>query len=103
MGLAAWSLTRWTVLLRVVGQLLAAQGLRDCRIEATVGDASHEAEVRVTVDGRVVLESLAVQLHWLRLRTRFDGRDAVAPGSHRPWLAVVAPPRLAAFACCYRP
>jgi hypothetical protein len=85
MGLAAWSLTRWTVLLRVVGQLLDAGRYRDCRIEAAVGDASHEAEVRVTVDGRVVLESLAVQLHWLRLRTRFDGRDTIGQGHHRPW------------------
>jgi hypothetical protein len=84
-GLKAWSLTRWAVLLRVTGQLLDAQGIRHCRVEATLADASHECEVRVTVDGRVVLESLAVQLHWLRLRTRFDGRDVAAPTNHRPW------------------
>jgi hypothetical protein len=80
-----WSLTRWSVLLRAAGQLLDVQHITACRIEAAVGNASHESQVRVTVDGRVVLETLAVQLHWLRLRTRFDGREPHAAASLRPW------------------
>ncbi|HEY7064306.1 MAG TPA: hypothetical protein VII06_22710 [Chloroflexota bacterium] len=80
-----WSLTRWSVLLRATGQLLDMQHVAECRIEAAVGNASHDSKVRVTVDGRVVLETLAVQRYWLRLRTRFDGRDPHSPASTRPW------------------
>jgi hypothetical protein len=88
-GVDIWSLTRWAVLLRATGQLLDVQRVGACRIEATLGNASHESEVRVTVDGRVVLETLAVQLHALRLRTRFDRRQPRSPASagprFRPW------------------
>jgi len=80
-----WSLTRWSVLLRSAGQLLDMQHIAECRIEASIDQASHDSEVRVTVDGRVVLETLAVQLHWLCQRTRFDGRERHAPVSLRPW------------------
>ncbi|HLH26586.1 MAG TPA: hypothetical protein VK066_29035 [Chloroflexota bacterium] len=81
----AWSLTRWSVLLRTAGQLLDVQRVAACRIEARIGSASHESEVRATADGEVVLETLAVQLHWLRLRTRFDGREPHGHPSTRPW------------------
>jgi len=80
-----WSLTRWSVLLRAAGQLLDMQHVTTCRIEASVGNASHESEVRVMVDGSVVMETLAVQLHWLRMRTRFDGREPHGAPSLRPW------------------
>jgi hypothetical protein len=80
-----WSLTRWSVLLRAAGQLLDRQHVTACRIEARVGSASHESELRAIVDGRVVLETLAVQLHWLRLRARFDGREPHGLPSVRPW------------------
>ncbi len=84
-GLAVWSLTRWSVLLRVAGQLLDSQGIRACRLEAAIGDAPHTCEVRAAVDERVVLESLAVRLHWLRLRTRFDGAGAELPRRSPAW------------------
>jgi hypothetical protein len=80
-----WKLTRWSVLLRAAGQLLDRQHVTACRIEARVASASHESELRAIVDGRVVLETLAVQLHWLRLRARFDGREPHGLPSVRPW------------------
>ncbi|HEY7064785.1 MAG TPA: hypothetical protein VII06_25150 [Chloroflexota bacterium] len=85
------ALTRWSVLLRVVGQLLDAQGVSDCVIDAAVAssDSPEGCRVQVTSDGRVVLDSEAVRLQLLRLRTRYiEARDHPAEmPSTRPWWA----------------
>jgi hypothetical protein len=85
------ALTRWSVLLRVVGQLLDAQGVSDCEIDAAVAspDSPEGCRVQVTTDGRTVLDSEAVRLQLLRLRTRYiEARDrAPEPEPSRPWWA----------------
>ena len=85
------ALTRWSVLLRVVGQLLDAQGVSDCVIDAAVAseDAPEGCRVQVTADDRVVLDSEAVRLQLLRLRTKYiEARDcAPEPAPERPWWA----------------
>jgi hypothetical protein len=85
------ALTRWSVLLRVVGQLLDAQGVSDCVIDAGVAsvDSPEGCRVQVTAEGRAVLDSEAVRLQLLRLRTRYiEARDRAPEGeTGRPWWA----------------
>jgi hypothetical protein len=85
------ALTRWSVLLRVVGQLLDAQEIRECHIQAAVAtpDSPQECRVEVVSGGKVVVDEEQVQLHLLRLRTRHvDRRSAEASGDRRPWWAI---------------
>jgi hypothetical protein len=85
-----WALSRWSVLLRVAGLLLDAQGVRACTIEATVAPAESAEESRLTVTaaGREVLDGAALREHvkWLRLRrgTRYVPEPPVVK---RPWWA----------------
>jgi hypothetical protein len=85
------ALTRWSVVLRVIGQLLDAQGVSDCVIDAAVAseDAPEGCRVQVTAEDRVVLDSEAVRLQLLRLRTKYiEARDRTpAESSDRPWWA----------------
>ncbi|HZS02589.1 MAG TPA: hypothetical protein VFE37_27995 [Chloroflexota bacterium] len=85
------ALTRWSVLLRVVGQLLDAQGVSNCVIDATVAspDAPESCRVQVTAEGRAVLDGEAVRLQLLRLRTRHVEARTQAPAAPaaRPWWA----------------
>jgi hypothetical protein len=90
-GISPWrdpkALARWVVLLRLVGDLLDAQGLRACAIEAAVAspDASNEIKVTVTANGREVVDEEAVQLHLLRLLLRhIDPREAPPPVPSAP-------------------
>jgi hypothetical protein len=86
------ALTRWSVLLRVVGQLLDAQEMRDCEIYATVAtpDAPQDFRLDVQVNGRSILNEEQIQLQLLRLRTRYVDHRATAPhqASKRPWWAI---------------
>jgi hypothetical protein len=85
------ALTRWSVLLRVVGQLLDAQGVSDCVIDAAVAtpDVPEACRVQVITDGRSVLDSEAVRLQLLRLRTKYIEAREQAPEreTSRPWWA----------------
>jgi hypothetical protein len=85
------ALTRWSVLLRVVGQLLDAQGVSDCVIDAAVAaaDSPEGCRVQVTTEERAVLDSEAVRLQLLRLRTKYiEARDqGPEPEPSRPWWA----------------
>jgi hypothetical protein len=85
------ALTRWSVLLRVIGQLLDAQGIRECTMQVSVASPDDPQECRVTVktNGKVVVDNEQVQLQLLRLRTRYvDARAADPPAARRPWWAV---------------
>lgn len=72
--------TRWPVLLRLVGRLLDRQRVRACVIHARVARsyAPLEWSVRVTAEGRVLLDSAAVRRHLRRLRLAADGRPQAA-------------------------
>jgi hypothetical protein len=85
------ALTRWSVLLRVIGQLLDAQGVADCVIDAAVAppEAPENCRVQVIAEGQVVLDSEAVRLQLLRLRTTYiDARERTPqPVAQHPWWA----------------
>jgi hypothetical protein len=85
------ALTRWSVLLRIVGQLLDQQGVGECMVEASIAspEEPEACRARVTADGRVVLDSEAVRLQLLRLRTKhIEARErAPAEPPARPWWA----------------
>jgi hypothetical protein len=85
--LEADAFTHWTVLLRVVGQMLEAKGVRNCLIDAMVAtaDAPDEWAVAVTVGDQRVLTADDVQFHLLRLRAGYTEHQA---GSDRPWWAI---------------
>ncbi len=85
------ALTRWSVLLRVIGQLLDAQAIRSCSMQVAIasGDDPQTCRVTVTADGRIVVDEEQVQLQLLRLRTRYvDARAAGSAGPRRPWWAI---------------
>jgi hypothetical protein len=85
------ALTRWSVFLRVVGQLLDSQEIRHCVIQAAVApvDAPQDCRVEVNIGGRTVVDEEQVQLQLLRLRTRYVDARASGPGSsRRPWWAI---------------
>jgi hypothetical protein len=85
------ALTRWSVLLRILGQLLDQQGVGDCVVEASIAspDEPEACRVQVVADGRVVLDSEAMRLQLLRLRTKYiEAREKAGPGAgSRPWWA----------------
>jgi hypothetical protein len=68
----AGALTRWSVLLRVIGQLLDAQGVQDCHIEAAprLPMSPDPCRVTVTVAGRVVFREAAIEEQAMLLRVR---------------------------------
>jgi hypothetical protein len=85
-----WALSRWSVLLRVTGLLLDAQGVRACSIEAAVAVAETNAACQLVVvaGGREVLDAAALQEHiqWLRLR-RGTSYVPAEPPPKRSWWA----------------
>jgi hypothetical protein len=84
------ALTRWAVLLAVVGQLLdRRQRVRSYLIEAEVApaEAPTACQVRVSVAGEPVLGTDEVQEQLLRLRARGTIPAAPAPAPLRPWWA----------------
>jgi hypothetical protein len=85
------ALTRWSVLLRIVGQLLDQQGIGECVVEAAIAspDEPEAWRAQVIADDQVVLDSEAVRLQLLRLRTRHvEAREkGPLPATDRPWWA----------------
>jgi hypothetical protein len=85
------ALTRWSVLLRVIGQLLDAQQIRQAamRVAVATPEAPDDCRVQVTAGDKVVVDEEQVRLHLLRLRTRRPAArstDSTARG--RPWWAI---------------
>jgi hypothetical protein len=78
-------LTRWSVLLRLVGQVLEDDGVRECLIDATVADqdATPPWRVLVSVNGQPYLRTEDVQVHLLRLEQR-SATQPPAPASDAP-------------------
>jgi hypothetical protein len=97
-GAASWiaplALTRWSALLRIVGQLLDTRRVAACSIDAAVAvlNAPRECEVRAMVGDEMVVDGDDVQIHLTQVRTR---QIAVQQPStsleddepHRPWWA----------------
>jgi hypothetical protein len=83
------ALTRWSVLLALVGQILDRRRLRSYLIEAEVAAPATPTacQVRVSVGGEPVLGTDEVQEHLLRLRARGMVRPPPAPARSRPWWA----------------
>jgi hypothetical protein len=79
-------LTRWSVLLRIIGQVLEDDGVRECVIEATVADqaAPPPWRVLVTVNGQPYLRTEDVQVHVLRLEQRAAARPPEPPAPDPP-------------------
>jgi hypothetical protein len=86
-----WAMTRWSVLLRLTGLLLAAQGTRFCTIDAAIGATPEESYLRAFRSGREVLDLGVVGAELWRLRLRRGSRPAV------PTATVPAPPPRWAF------
>ena len=61
-------LTRWPVLLRLIGELLDARGVRECVIQVAIAapDAPQNIEMLVTNAGQEILLPEDVRLHLLR-------------------------------------
>jgi hypothetical protein len=80
----AFELTRWSVLLRCIGELLDAQGRRVCSIEAAVAPADDPSacRVRVTANEELIVGEEQIALQFLRIRLRL--REAAAPTSPTP-------------------
>jgi hypothetical protein len=84
------ALTRWAVLLAVIGQILdRRQRVRGYLIEAEVAtaDAPTECQVRVSVAGEPILGTEEVQEQLLRLRARGLVPPPPPPPPPRPWWA----------------
>ncbi len=88
-----WDPTRWSVLLRVTGQILDRQAVRACAIEISAGRdrAPEDCEVRVVVGDRVILSTASVleQVQLLRLRQSASQHSGPSPASapQRHWWA----------------
>jgi hypothetical protein len=81
------ALTQWTVLLRVIGQLLDERDLPGCIIAVQVATPEDPQSCRVCVTdrGQTVFDEEAVRLQVLRRRSqRGESPPAVEP-SRRPW------------------
>jgi hypothetical protein len=78
-----WALTRWSVLLRVTGQLLDAQGIDSCTVEAALGATPEAVLLRVVVAGQEVFRRTEVGVELWRLRAQ-NGRCATALLHQRP-------------------
>jgi hypothetical protein len=74
----AADLARWSVLLRVVGQMLEADGVRDCEIEGTMTERGAPPPWRVAVrrDGQVRLRTEDVQIYVLRAEQQAAAQQA---------------------------
>ncbi len=83
------ALTHWPVLLRLVGDLLDADGVRGCVIEAQVAppDDPTRCEVRATVGGEAIVTTEQVQEHLLRLRARAAHAPPAPAHDRPPWWA----------------
>jgi hypothetical protein len=87
------ALTRWSVLLRIVGQLLDAHGTRACIIRAAPAPADDPPAfaVEATADERVLVDTEDVRMQLLRLRAQVDTRQTAAAAAalpRRPWWAI---------------
>ena len=73
---------RWSVLLRIIGQVLEDDGVAECVIDATVADQEVPPpwRVLVTVNGQPYLRTEDVQVHVLRL----EQQAAAQPADHPP-------------------
>jgi hypothetical protein len=96
---ASWvaplALTRWSALLRIVGQLLDTRRVGECVVDATVASpaAPRDCQVRVLVGDDVLVDGDDVQMHILRVRTQqIAAQQSPAPlesaEPRRPWWAV---------------
>jgi hypothetical protein len=86
------ALTRWPVLLGLLGEFLDHRGrLRTSRIEAELApvDKPTACQVRVTAADDVVLDTDGLQEYLLRLRARAAPLPEASPGvgEKRPWWA----------------
>jgi hypothetical protein len=81
-----FSLTRWSVFLRLVGRLLDAQEVRACDIEAVMAPPSGANTLRVSAAGQLVLDQAALAAGLSRLRselaTSAPHRAAVSEVAH---------------------
>jgi hypothetical protein len=79
-------LTRWSVLLRIIGQVLADDGVRECVIDATVADqeAPPPWRVLVTVNGKPYMRTEDVQVHVLRLEQQAAAEPPEPPAPAPP-------------------
>ncbi len=82
------SLTRWTVLLRVAGRLLDAQGIRACAIDAAVGRTPETSTLRAWTGGQQVMDQTALSEEIVRLRREVFTSQSVATGAGAPANAV---------------
>ena len=85
------TLTRWSVLLRVIGHLLDGRGVHYCVVEAAVAPADDpwDCDPRVAVGGKTVLDADLVRSYarWLR-SCNVDPRQADLLPEPRPWWAI---------------
>ncbi len=96
---ASWvaplALTRWSALLRIVGQLLDGRRLGECVIDAMLATpaAPRDCQVRVLVGDDVLVDGDDVRMHLVRVRTRQIARQhpplpLASAAPERPWWAV---------------
>ncbi|HEY7060034.1 MAG TPA: hypothetical protein VII06_01035 [Chloroflexota bacterium] len=92
---APLALTRWSALLRIVGQLLDTRRVGECVVDASVAvsETPRDCQVRVLVGDEVVIDGDDVQMHLLRVRTGQIAQqqpptplERAAPS--RPWWAI---------------
>ena len=74
-----FSVTRWTVLLRVVGHLRDARGTRACTIEAAVGRAPEQSTVRAWAGGEEVIDPAVLATGLARLCQELAAPPVAAP------------------------
>jgi hypothetical protein len=80
-----WALTRWSVLLRVTGQLLDTRGIDVCTVEGALGATPEAVVLRVLIRGEEVFRRTEVSVQLWRLRSQpRSGVPAAAP-PERPW------------------
>src|SRR4051794_27086518 len=91
---APLALTRWSALLRIVGQLLDTRRIGDCVIDATLAPATEprDCQVRVLVGDDVLVDGDDVRMHILRVRTQqIAAQEPATPleplALRRPWWA----------------
>jgi hypothetical protein len=96
---ASWvaplALTRWSALLRIVGQLLDTRHVGECVVDASLASPTEprDCQVRALVGDDVVVDGDDVQMHILRVRTQqIAQREPPTPlesaEPRHPWWAV---------------
>jgi hypothetical protein len=96
---ASWvaplALTRWSALLRIVGQLLDTRRVGECMVDASLASPAtpRDCTVRVLVGDDVLVDGDDVQMHILRVRTQqIAAQQPPAPlesvEPHHPWWAI---------------